>query len=133
MVPGLNSAFFSILAPGTHIPAHFGVTKGLVTCHLGLVVPFGNTCRMRVGEEIVTWAEGETLVFDDTYQHEVWNDTDETRIVLLVQFRRPLRFPGSLFAALFIWGIRNSSFVAEARANLDRWETGMRGLEAAHQ
>ncbi|MEP7007310.1 MAG: aspartyl/asparaginyl beta-hydroxylase domain-containing protein, partial [Sphingomonas bacterium] len=46
-IPGLNSAFFSILAPGTHIPAHRGVTKGLVTCHLGLIVPRDGDVRMR--------------------------------------------------------------------------------------
>ena len=44
------------------------------------------------------WAEGETLVFDDTYQHEVWNDTDGTRVVLLIQFERPLRNPGKWIA-----------------------------------
>ena len=76
---------------------------------------------------------GETLVFDDTYRHEVWNDTDETRVVLLVQFGRPLRLPGSAIARLFLWGIRRSPFVREARANIDRVEEGMRELEAAHQ
>ncbi|MGC6727993.1 aspartyl/asparaginyl beta-hydroxylase domain-containing protein, partial [Escherichia coli] len=72
-IPGLNSAIFSILAPGTHIPAHRGVTKGLITCHLGLVVPRDGDVRMRIGNRTVRWAEGETLVFDDTYDHEVWN------------------------------------------------------------
>ena len=88
---------------------------------------------MEVGGETVGWAEGQTLVFDDTYQHEVWNDTDRTRVVLLVQFRRPLRFPGNLIAGLFLRGIRRSPFVRETRANVDRWEAGMRALEAAHQ
>ena len=132
-VPGLNSAFFSILAPGTHIPEHRGVTKGLITCHLGLRVPQQGSCRMNVGGETVGWAEGRTLVFDDTYRHEVWNDTGATRIVLLIQFRRPLRLPGSLVADLFLRGIRRSPFVRETRANIDQWEAGMRALEAAHQ
>src|SRR3546814_4735954 len=63
-IPNLNSAFFSILAPGTHIPDHRGVTKGLITCHLGLIVPRDGDVRMRIGDRIVRWAEGETLVLD---------------------------------------------------------------------
>lgn len=128
-IPGLNSAFFSILAPGTHIPAHRGVTKGLITCHLGLVVPRDGDVRMRVGDRILRWAEGETLVFDDTYDHEVWNDTSGTRVVLLVQFRRPLRQPGRWFVDRFLAWIRSSAFVQEARANVNRWNAAMRALD----
>ena len=128
-IPGLNSAFFSILAPGTHIPAHRGVTKGLITCHLGLVVPRDGDVRMRVADRIVRWAEGETLVFDDTYDHEVWNDTDGTRVVLLVQFERPLKNPGKWFADLFLGFVRRSAFVQEARANISSWNAAVKGLE----
>ena len=123
-VPGLNSAMFSILAPGTHIPAHRGVTKGLITCHLGLVVPRDGDVRMRIGSRTVRWAEGETLVFDDTYQHEVWNDTAGTRVVLLIQFERPLRNPGKWIAQNFLRVVKRSAFVQEARANLRRWHRG---------
>jgi ornithine lipid ester-linked acyl 2-hydroxylase len=128
-VPGLNSAFFSILAPGTHIPRHRGVTKGLVTCHLGLIVPRDGDVRMRVGDRTVRWAEGETLVFDDTYPHEVWNDTDGTRVVLLIQFARPLRHPGRFFADLFLGLIRRSPFVQEARRNLSQWNAAVKALD----
>ncbi|NYT40855.1 aspartyl/asparaginyl beta-hydroxylase domain-containing protein [Sphingomonas sp. R-74633] len=120
-IPGLNSAFFSILAPGTHIPAHRGVTKGLITCHLGLIVPRNGDARMRIDDRVVRWAEGETLVFDDTYDHEVWNDTSGTRVVLLIQFRRPLRQPGRWFVDKFLAWIRRSAFVQDARTNLIRW------------
>lgn len=129
-VPGLNSGFFSILKPGTHIPQHRGVTKGLMTCHLGLQVPEG-PLRMTVGGQTVGWAEGETLVFDDTWPHEVWNDTDGTRIVLLVQFERPLRQPGRLVAGAFLGGIRRSAFVKEATVNIARWEESLKRIEAA--
>ena len=128
-IPGLNSAFFSILAPGTHIPAHRGVTKGLITCHLGLIVPRDCDVRMRVADRVVRWAEGETLVFDDTYDHEVWNDTSGTRVVLLVQFRRPLRQPGKGIADLFLAMIRRSAFVQEARANVASWNAAMAAVE----
>ncbi len=129
-IPGLNSAFFSILAPGTHIPAHRGVTKGLITCHLGLIVPRDGDVRMRIADRVVRWAEGETLVFDDTYDHEVWNETDGTRVVLLVQFERPLRNPGKWVADLFLNIVRRSAFVQEARTNIARWNAAVRALEA---
>lgn len=128
-VPRLNSAFFSILEPGTHIPAHRGVTKGLITCHLGLIVPRDGDVRMRLGNRIVRWSEGETLVFDDTYDHEVWNDTEGTRVVLLIQFGRPLRNPGKWIADLFLGAVRRSAFVQEARRNLAAWNAAVRQLD----
>lgn len=128
-IPGLNTAFFSILAPGTHIPEHRGVSKGLITCHLGLIVPRDGDVRMRVHDRTVRWAEGETLVFDDTYRHEVWNDTDGTRVVLLIQFERPLRHPGRWFADLFLGFVKRSAFVQEARANVAKWNAAVRQLD----
>lgn len=128
-IPGLNTAFFSILAPGTHIPDHRGVTKGLITCHLGLIVPGDGDVRMRVHDRIVRWGEGETLVFDDTYRHEVWNDSDSTRVVLLIQFERPLRQPGKFFADLFLGFIRRSAFVQEARDNILSWNTALKQFD----
>ncbi|MBX9795460.1 MAG: aspartyl/asparaginyl beta-hydroxylase domain-containing protein [Sphingomonas sp.] len=128
-IPGLNSAFFSILSPGAHIPDHRGVTKGLITCHLGLVVPADGDTRMRVDDQIVRWAEGETLVFDDTYRHEVWNDSRGTRVVLLIQFERPLRQPGKWFSDFFMGFVRRSAFVQEARANLESWNAAMKQMD----
>ncbi|MEI9851269.1 MAG: aspartyl/asparaginyl beta-hydroxylase domain-containing protein [Sphingomonas sp.] len=128
-VPGLVSAFFSIHAPGTHIPPHRGVTKGLITCHLGLVVPRDGDVRMRIGGRIVRWAEGETLIFDDTCDHEIWNEAGGARIVLSIQFRRPLRQPGRWFADAFLAWLRASPFVQEARANLLRWNAAAKALE----
>jgi aspartyl/asparaginyl beta-hydroxylase (cupin superfamily) len=132
-VPKLNSAFFSILAPGTHIPDHRGVTKGLITCHLGLIVPRGGPgdgdVRMRVDDRILRWSEGETLVFDDTYSHEVWNDTSGTRVVLLIQFERPLRHPGKWFADIFLKAIRRSAFVQEARDNIQSWNDAVKQID----
>lgn len=120
-IPGLTNAMFSILAPGSHIPAHRGVTKGLITCHLALVVPRDGDVRMRLDNRVLRWAEGETLVFDDTYEHEVWNDTGSTRVVLLLQFKRPLRQPGRWVADLLLDLVRRSAFVQEARRNLLAW------------
>ena len=105
------------------------MTKGLITCHLGLIVPRDGDVRMRVDDRIVRWAEGETLVFDDTYQHEVWNDTDGTRVVLLIQFERPLRQPGKWFADLFLGFVKRSAFVQEARDNVAKWNAAVKQLD----
>jgi len=128
-VPGLNSAFFSILTPGAHIPSHRGVTKGLLTCHLGLSVPDGTGCRMEIDGSVIQWAEGEAVFFDDTYRHEVWNATDQTRIILLIQFERPMRFLARIVSRLFLFGIRRSAFVKDARRNLTTWEEAFSGAE----
>lgn len=107
-VPGLSSAFFSILAPGAHVPEHRGPTKGLITCQLGLIVPRDGDARMRVRDRVVRWAEGETLVFDNSYRHEVWNDSHGLRVVLIVQAERPMRRPGRWIAGAVLSLLRRS-------------------------
>ncbi|HET9428880.1 MAG TPA: aspartyl/asparaginyl beta-hydroxylase domain-containing protein [Allosphingosinicella sp.] len=129
-IPGLNSAFFSILDPGTHIPRHRGVTKAILTAHLGLIVPAdGASCRMQLDDRLLQWEEGRFLVFDDTFHHEVWNDSDQLRAVLLIQFRRPVGPLGRLVGGLFLFGIRRSRFVQDARAQMGQWEKAMQDLE----
>ena len=130
-IPGLNSAFFSILAPGAHIPRHRGVTKALLTAHLGLVVPRPReSCRMQVDEKMLHWEEGRTFVFDDTFHHEVWNESGEQRVILLIQFRRPAGLVGRLVGGLFLAAVRRSRFVQDARSSLGDWEKAMQKLEA---
>lgn len=87
-VPGLTTAGFSRLTPGTHIKPHEGWVTTVYRAHLGLVIP-DNGCALRVGDEIRTWSEGDVLVFDDTTEHEAWNRSDQTRTVLLFDFLRP--------------------------------------------
>lgn len=87
-IPGkAPTAFFSILQPRAHIPAHTGVTNTRSIVHLPLVVPDG--CRFRVGGETRHWREGEAFVFDDTIEHEAWNDSDAARIVLIFDVWNP--------------------------------------------
>jgi beta-hydroxylase len=93
-VPGLTTAGFSSLQPGTHITPHEGYTKAVLRCHLGLVVPEG--CSMRVGAETRSWEEGRCLVFDDTIEHEVWHRGTKPRIVLLLDFKRNPSDPDSV-------------------------------------
>ena len=130
-IPGLNSAFFSILAPGAHIARHRGVTKAILTAHLGLRVPGQrDACRMQLDDQWVHWDEGKIVVFDDTFPHEVWNDISEARVVLLVQFRRPGGLLGRLVGGLFLFGVRHSRFVQDARRQMGQWEGAMRKYEA---
>ena len=86
-VPGLVTAGFSRLAPGTHITPHVGWVKTVYRLHLGLVVP--PECAMRVGSETRPWEEGRCVIFDDTVEHEAWNRSGEDRGVLLLDFLRP--------------------------------------------
>jgi aspartate beta-hydroxylase len=80
-------AAFSALAPGTHIAPHCGPFNITLRCHLGLVVPQG--CSMRVGDEVREWQEGKCVLFDDTFEHEVWNRSAETRFVLMFDVYHP--------------------------------------------
>lgn len=81
------SILFSRLSPGARIPPHTGVLNTRLICHLPLVVPPG--CGFRVGGEMREWKEGELLVFDDTVEHEAWNDGDADRIILIFDVWRP--------------------------------------------
>lgn len=122
-VPGIVTAFFSILAPGKHIPAHRGAYNGVLRLHLGLVVPEPREqCRIRIGERICTWQEGKALIFDDTFNHEVWNDTDGWRVVLFIDFARPLRQPWHWLNRLLIGLGPLAPFLREAGRKQKRWE-----------
>lgn len=122
MIPGMKTAFFSILAPRKHIPEHTGPYTGVLRYHLGLIVPRQKeSCRIRVGSEVAHWEEGRSVVFDDTYPHEVWNDTDEGRVVLFVDFARPLPFLVSALNEAAIWLFGRSRYVQEVVENVAAW------------
>jgi hypothetical protein len=87
-VPGWGpSVVFSMLKSGAHIGAHTGMYDTRLICHLPLIVPPG--CRFRVGDEVREWEEGKLLIFDDTIEHEAWNDGPEDRVVLIFDIWRP--------------------------------------------
>src|ERR1017187_1919075 len=122
-IPGMKTAMFSILSPRKHILDHRGPYKGVLRYHLGLIVPENaEACRIRVGEDIRHWEEGKSMIFDDTLNHEVWNDTDETRVVLFVDVLRPLPSPDSAINSLIVKAIRFSPFVLDAKRSQEAWE-----------
>lgn len=78
---------FSVLSPGTHILPHTGVTNVRLVTHLPLIVP--PDCALRVGGETHVWQEGRCVTFDDTFEHEAWNRSSETRVVLILDSWNP--------------------------------------------
>jgi len=87
-IPGRSpTAFFSLLHPRTRIPPHTGVTNTRAIVHLPLIVPPG--CGFRVGGETRQWVPGQAMAFDDTIEHEAWNDSDELRAVLIFDVWNP--------------------------------------------
>jgi aspartyl/asparaginyl beta-hydroxylase (cupin superfamily) len=122
-IPGMKTAMISILSPRKHILDHRGPYKGVLRYHLGLIVPQDATrCRIRVGEDIRHWEAGKSMVFDDTFNHEVWNDTNETRVVLFVDVLRPLPSPDSAINEGIVKAIGYSPFVLDAKRNQEAWE-----------
>jgi aspartyl/asparaginyl beta-hydroxylase (cupin superfamily) len=109
-IPGVATAGFSALKPRTHIQPHSGYTytytesglserqalnQSVLRCHLALIVPNALTsigCCIRVGNYLSNWEEGKCLVFDDSMEHEAWNRTEGTRVVLIVDFPKPAGF-----------------------------------------
>ena len=94
------AAMFSLLKPRTRIPPHMGVTNVRLVTHLPLIVPEG--CGFRVGNDTRHWVPGKAWVFDDTIEHEAWNDSDKLRVVLIFDVWNPLLSPEerSLVSAL---------------------------------
>ena len=122
-IPGLKTAMFSILSPGKHIPRHRGPYNGVLRLHPGLLVPEPREkIRIRVDRQFCHWSEGKALIFDDAYDHEVWNDSPGTRVVLFVDFVKPLRFPARLLNWLVLNLAPFTPFIREASDNHQAWE-----------
>jgi ornithine lipid ester-linked acyl 2-hydroxylase len=86
------TALFSALQAHTHIPAHTGSTNVRLLCHLPLILP--GPARFRVGNDVREWKMGQAWVFDDTIEHEAWNDADELRVILIFDVWNPYLEPG---------------------------------------
>lgn len=122
-VPGLSMAMFSIFEPGKRLWPHRGPYNGVLRMHLGLIVPAtGADVAIRVGSEVRRWEEGRVLIFDDSFEHAAWNESDRVRVVLFADFARPLRFPANLVNALLLKLASHSTFVRDGRNNQRKWE-----------
>jgi ornithine lipid ester-linked acyl 2-hydroxylase len=120
-IPGITNAVFSFLSPGKHIPRHRGEYRGLLRCHLGLVIPrAAKLCRMEIDGSTITWSAGELVIFDNSYHHEVWNETSETRVILMFDVIRPLRRPWSWLNRVILFLIGKSPYVRSAKQNQQR-------------
>jgi beta-hydroxylase len=124
-VPGLKTAMFSIFEAGKHLPPHRGPYNGLLRLHLGLIVPEPrDRVAIRIGGQLCHWEEGRALIFDDAYEHEAWNGTDKVRVVLFVDFVKPLRFPASLVNWLILHLAAVTPYVQEGYEKHRAWERG---------
>jgi aspartyl/asparaginyl beta-hydroxylase (cupin superfamily) len=121
-IPGLLQAFFSILDPGKSIPAHDGPYLGSLRYHLALLVPSVDPPSMRVKDQVHTWQEGRSILFDDSWNHQVYNTSPERRVVLIVDVVRPMawRFHAVNWLVTRILA-RYSEEVREIRANASRY------------
>ena len=85
-----SSVELSMMSPGTHVRRHCGPVNHKWRLHLALVVPEPEgSARLRVGSETLLWQEGKILLFDDSYEHEVWNDGETPRAVLIIDLWHP--------------------------------------------
>jgi ornithine lipid ester-linked acyl 2-hydroxylase len=122
-MPGMKTAFFSILAPGKHLPPHRGPWKGVLRLHLGLLIPEpAEMCAIRVGSQTRHWQEGRVMIFDDTFEHEAWNRTDGVRVILFVDIMRPLRFPANILNTVLTWVFAVGAIGIGFAGNYLRWE-----------
>jgi aspartyl/asparaginyl beta-hydroxylase (cupin superfamily) len=122
-IPGLITVMFSILEPGKHLPPHRGPYNGVLRLHLGLIVPEPREqLGIRVENDVYRWKEGEAVIFDDAYEHEAWNRTPHTRVVLFVDFRKPLHFPANIPNWLLLHLAVFTPFIREGLDNQKAWE-----------
>lgn len=89
-IPGLFHATFSTLEPGKYVPPHEGPYRGYIRYHLCLRAPENNPPYIRVHDQYHTWKAGNAVLFDDTWEHEVYNEASEERTVMMVDVMRPM-------------------------------------------
>lgn len=122
-IPGVHSALFSILAGGAEIEPHRGSAAGVIRFHYPLIVPKEpEKCWLEIGGHHFYWQEGVPIVFDDTREHWVKNQTEETRVVLIIDFNATMPFPVNVYTGLRYHLIRRS---AETMAIRERAAIGV--------
>lgn len=121
-IPKMRTAMFSILKPHYHIVPHKGPTRAVVRVHLGLIVPKDReNLWIRVDNQKLHWEQGKVIIFDDSYEHEVRNDTDELRAVLFLDVDRPMDKTGTLVNNLLFRLIALSPYIKQPLQNIANW------------
>jgi aspartyl/asparaginyl beta-hydroxylase (cupin superfamily) len=121
-VSNLNQAFFSILEAGKSVPAHDGPNFAQLRYHLGVIVPKQNPPSLRVKDTLYTWKEGEAVMFDDTWNHEVINHATEDRVVLIVDTMRPLPLPLHLMNVGYVKVIARIAYARQVVAIVEKFK-----------
>lgn len=116
-IPSIRSALFSVLEPGKEIPPHRGPYKGVLRCHLGLIIPDEKKCGITLNGKTQHWQEGLCMVFDDTFTHEAYNHSSSVRVVLFIDFVRKLPRPLGLINEFLIKQVGKSEFITEIIEN----------------
>jgi aspartyl/asparaginyl beta-hydroxylase (cupin superfamily) len=91
-IPNIYKVFFSVLEPGKSIPSHHGPYRGYLRYHLGLKVPNESPPHIRIMDQVYEWKERDSILFDDTWEHEVINNSKQERAVLIIDILRPLPY-----------------------------------------
>ena len=130
-VPGLWQSQVSVLSPGKNIPPHCGQYAGYLRYHLALRVPGGAKPRIRVRDQWHEWKEGEAILFDDSWEHEVKNPATEPRVVLMVDIRRPMGWPADLINRFVTHQIVRRVYAPKVLANLPAVEVEAKDGAAA--
>jgi beta-hydroxylase len=122
-IPSSTTAFFSILHPHVKIAEHRGAYKGYLRYHLGVKIPTPvQQCGIKIKDETFHWENGKSIIFDDTYQHSAWNNSNEIRVVLYVDFIRTLPFVLKQISVGLTKLISMSPFVKNGLVKLNNFE-----------
>ncbi len=120
-IPGLQTAMFSVFQPGARLSPHRGPYAGLLRYHLALIVPpEPDQCALVLNGKTRHWHEGESLLFDDTFEHEAWNRATTERVVLFLDIERPLPPLRAALNRLMIFLIGRSPFIGAVLRNAER-------------
>lgn len=121
-IPGVHTAFFSVLMPGRTIPLHRGPFCGCIRAHLGVMVPEPENCGIYVHSQEAQWQEGRTLLLDDSYMHMAWNRGSRPRVVLVVDVVREMPWPWRVINVAVLGMIARGHPLAGLIGRYSEWE-----------
>lgn len=126
------SAYFSVLGPNKMLMPHEGPWCGIVRIHLGMIIPEDGESILVCNKKEYRWKEGEAVVFDDTYEHFAVNYSNHNRVVLFIDFMRPLPWPWNWVNWLVLKSARMLPYFREPIKRHKKWEQGFYGLGASN-